>query len=592
MPAPTSITELSTTAASNGPNGATSVLEIDNYMQAHAAFIAQLRDEKVTESDLAASTGAGMVGFKQSGTGAVNRTEEGKSRDIIDAADFIAIPGASDALDQAGVQAAINEAAARGGGRVRVRKPIRNVWNLSALTIPASVIIDDERYVDSGHTVHHATGDDVEMRIHGGATATGEGPTFTAVNNASTGNRNVSFVGRNGPGAGANVGGIFTIGVNDGGSWYPEHDFISPGADGLRSVLRAGYGTAQVNANTSGAAAYTANKIFQVNKPAPLGGGTLLEVGTTVTSVHGELRVKAANSPIRHCAADGTIQWSWLTDYPSAGQCTLVDHATSANKISYTSGGDTVHLGTLKPSTDNTVNLGAGGNRWGTIYAGSGAINTSDESEKDLIQAIEAAAMRAAEKINFFQFKFKDAIAAKGDGARWHFGGIAQQVKAAFESEGLDPFAFGVLCYDEWEAEYKDVVAEDGEFSRQIERQKTIKQQLERKEIQIIDGVATLVTITEEFDMLQFLDLTVFDESGGVVMVIDQPAQKEVRDENGEIIAQSKAATYKPLTLKVPEMETLTERYNKVKVREAGSRYGVRYDELLCLKMAVMEAAQ
>ena len=38
---------------------------------------------------------------------------------------------------------------------------------------------------------------------------------------------------------------------------------------------------------------------------------------------------------------------------------------------------------------------------------------------------------------------------------------IAQEVKAAFESEGLDPFAYGILCYDEWDEE-EEVLGDDG----------------------------------------------------------------------------------------------------------------------------------
>jgi len=52
--------------------------------------------------------------------------------------------------------------------------------------------------------------------------------------------------------------------------------------------------------------------------------------------------------------------------------------------------------------------------------------------------------------VGYAQFKFNDAVARKGEGARWHFGVIAQRVKEAFEAAGLDAFAYGLLCYDEW----------------------------------------------------------------------------------------------------------------------------------------------
>lgn len=105
----------------------------------------------------------------------------------------------------------------------------------------------------------------------------------------------------------------------------------------------------------------------------------------------------------------------------------------------------------LYPVPDNVMSLGFSGLRWTQLYAATGTINTSDERDKDLIEPVDAAVLRAWAKVSFHQYKFKDAIEKKGDGARWHFGVVAQRVKEAFESEGLDAFAYGILCYDEWE---------------------------------------------------------------------------------------------------------------------------------------------
>jgi hypothetical protein len=102
---------------------------------------------------------------------------------------------------------------------------------------------------------------------------------------------------------------------------------------------------------------------------------------------------------------------------------------------------------------DNTTDLGGASFRFKTVYAGTGTINTSDGREKQQVQDIDPAAIRAIRRVKFVQFKFNDAVALKSDGARWHFGVIAQQVKEAFEAEGLDAFAYGLLCYDEWQAE-------------------------------------------------------------------------------------------------------------------------------------------
>ena len=38
---------------------------------------------------------------------------------------------------------------------------------------------------------------------------------------------------------------------------------------------------------------------------------------------------------------------------------------------------------------------------------------------------------------------------------------VAQDVAAAFEAEGLNAFAYGVVCYDEWEGQ-DAVIGDDG----------------------------------------------------------------------------------------------------------------------------------
>lgn len=113
----------------------------------------------------------------------------------------------------------------------------------------------------------------------------------------------------------------------------------------------------------------------------------------------------------------------------------------------------------IRPNADNATSAGDATHRYSVVYAGTGAINTSDEREKQQIGPIDPAVLRAWAKVEYCQFKFNDAIESKGSGARWHFGVIAQRVKEAFESEGLDPFAYGLLCYDEWEDEFEPVPA-------------------------------------------------------------------------------------------------------------------------------------
>ena len=113
----------------------------------------------------------------------------------------------------------------------------------------------------------------------------------------------------------------------------------------------------------------------------------------------------------------------------------------------------------IRPNTDGVASVCSPSNKASVIYAATGAISTSDADEKDELREVSEQEKNVARKLKIKVFKFKDAIRAKGsDNARWHFGVIAQEVIAAFASEGLDAFAYGFVCYDEWEAteEQKD----------------------------------------------------------------------------------------------------------------------------------------
>jgi hypothetical protein len=144
-----------------------------------------------------------------------------------------------------------------------------------------------------------------------------------------------------------------------------------------------------------------------------------------------------------------------------AGAESGILYLKTANSGAYAARWALVGAGQLYPMTDNSVALGGASNRISVVFAGSATINTSDEREKQQVQAIDAAALRAWAKVEYLQFKFNDAVEHKGDGARWHFGVMAQHVKAAFESEGLDAFAYGLLCYDQW-PEQPEVRDDDG----------------------------------------------------------------------------------------------------------------------------------
>lgn len=106
----------------------------------------------------------------------------------------------------------------------------------------------------------------------------------------------------------------------------------------------------------------------------------------------------------------------------------------------------------VRPDTDNVFSFGTGGFRWSEIFAGTGTINTSDENSKEQIANLETTELDVAKNIKGLvkKFKYKNAVAKKGDDARIHIGVIAQDVKSAFEAHGLDPYAYGMFCSDTW----------------------------------------------------------------------------------------------------------------------------------------------
>jgi hypothetical protein len=117
----------------------------------------------------------------------------------------------------------------------------------------------------------------------------------------------------------------------------------------------------------------------------------------------------------------------------------------------------------FRPGVDNSTKLGSASFRWSEVFAGNGTINTSDANEKQQIRSLSdqersvAVELKAAIKA----FKFNDAVATKGNGARIHVGVIAQEVEQIFINNGLNPVHYGVFCRDTWYTLNGEVVLVD-----------------------------------------------------------------------------------------------------------------------------------
>jgi len=116
---------------------------------------------------------------------------------------------------------------------------------------------------------------------------------------------------------------------------------------------------------------------------------------------------------------------------------------------------------------DNNMDLGSSSNRMDDIFAGNGAIQTSDQNDKQDIASATAKELSVAKKLSalFKTFKWKDSVTEKGDKARTHTGIVAQEIQSAFSAEGLDASNYGLFTSDTWwEKEIKvDAVKADEE---------------------------------------------------------------------------------------------------------------------------------
>lgn len=118
----------------------------------------------------------------------------------------------------------------------------------------------------------------------------------------------------------------------------------------------------------------------------------------------------------------------------------------------------------LYPLAGNKYTLGTPSLAWSGGYTQTALTVTSDERAKTVPEEITDAMLDAAAEVDWCMFQYLDRVEKKGaDGARWHFGAIAQRFVEAFQKHGLDPFRFAFICYDEWDAE-DEVVGEDGEI--------------------------------------------------------------------------------------------------------------------------------
>lgn len=112
---------------------------------------------------------------------------------------------------------------------------------------------------------------------------------------------------------------------------------------------------------------------------------------------------------------------------------------------------------------NNICDLGTSASQFKDLYLQNSPIVSSDERLKQDIEEVPEEVFKAWARVNFKQYRFKEAVASKGDDARKHVGLIAQHILAAFEAEGLDATDYGIVCHDSWEDQYENEQVIDAE---------------------------------------------------------------------------------------------------------------------------------
>lgn len=186
-----------------------------------------------------------------------------------------------------------------------------------------------------------------------------------------------------------------------------------------------------------------------------------IEVGSSVAGIGSGTRGKilsVSGSAVPGLVVQGAGMNQGVIGFGTGSSTFQIQAGSDYGGMNFVVGGTTVANITttaVTPNADNTITMGTAAKRWSVVYAGTGTINTSDAREKTKVARLTPAELKAAQEIarEIGAYKFRSAVAEKGDAARIHAGLTVQRAIEIMEDNGLEPFAYAFICHDEWEAD-------------------------------------------------------------------------------------------------------------------------------------------
>ena len=262
---------------------------------------------------------------------------------------------------------------------------------------------------------------------------------------------------------------------NDLQIWHDaSHSYISDigtgelrigAADSIR-LMNADFTKTALLLSTSGTGAGTAYLMYNNNTKLATTNTGIDVTGTVVSdglTVDGASTTKtlvvdnSANGVVQEFKLGGTVCGGVRTTVSGGIPDITLGNNVVGLRFVRASGGASANISPTSvadnSAQDDLIDLGRSAARFDDIFATNGTINTSDATEKQSIEELTEAEIRVAQTCKGLvrKFKWNSAVEKKGiEGARYHFGVMAQDVQAAFASEGLSAEDYGVFVSETW----------------------------------------------------------------------------------------------------------------------------------------------